>query len=116
MFEVAGANRDGMRSVFCPKKGQVETDLASWLEAVRNRRPRSRSYFVYGAGAGVTVSLCCAHAPKLSALAAIATIMIAFKIFTYNFASFRRWLLSSFRRGNGSTQRFSPLFLPFTTR
>jgi hypothetical protein len=55
-------------------------------------------------------SLCCEQAPKLNALTAIATIMIAFKIFTLYLASFPRRLLPSFRQLRTVTQRFSRLF------
>jgi hypothetical protein len=55
-------------------------------------------------------SFLCAQAPKLNALAAMATIITALKIFTLYFASFPSKLLPSFRQLRPLTQRFSRLF------
>ena len=60
----------------------------------------------------VVTSFFCAQAPRLNALAAMARIITAFKIFMELFAPFPSKLLPSFRQGSRSTQRFSRLFCP----
>jgi len=58
----------------------------------------------------VVTSFFCAQAPRLNALAAMARIITAFKIFMELFAPFPSKLLRSFRQVASLAQRFSEAF------
>jgi hypothetical protein len=61
------------------KKARPEHDLA-FLDEIPQFE-RYSTYFAVGAGAGATVSLCCAQAPSPKAVTRTATIMIIFRNF-----------------------------------
>jgi len=90
------------------KKARPEHDLAFLGEIPQFER--YPTYFAVGAGAGATVSLCCAQAPSPKAVTRTATIMIIFRNFNLSHLLFVAGCSGPFRRGIKEKQCFSSLF------